>query len=116
MIKNEIEKIIKENLPENAKISEIKIEKPGNDIYGDYSSNVALQLARILKKNPQKIAENIKNKIENNKKSAEFFEKITIQNGFVNFFVSKKIIYKELEKILNKKFCGFPKQKNKINL
>lgn len=116
MIKNEIQKIIKENLPETAKISEIKIEKPGNDIYGDYSSNIALQLAGILKKTPQEIAENIKKEIEKDKKFVGFFEKITVQNNFLNFFISKKIIYKELEKIINKKFCVFPKQKKKINL
>ena len=116
MLRKEILKIIEASLPMGAKIGEIKIEKPGNDIYGDYSSNVALQLARILKKNPQEIAETVKKEIEKNKKTIGVFEKITAEKGFLNFFISKNKIYKELEKIINKKPVGFSKQKKKINL
>src|ERR1051325_6522304 len=39
--------------------AEIHIERPKNPEHGDFSSNVAMQLARELKRNPREIAQKI---------------------------------------------------------
>ena len=51
-IRNEIEKIV----PRGAVFS---VGKPDNPEHGDYSSNVALVLAKELKKNPREVAEEL---------------------------------------------------------
>ena len=65
-IKNSIQHIIKcslvnMNLPKEIELKNIMVEKPANKENGDYSTNIALTLTKILKKSPMIIAENIKN-------------------------------------------------------
>ena len=47
-----------------------------------------------LKKNPQEIADSIK---------SDILEKIEVKNGFINFFISKEYLQKQVEEILKKK-------------
>ena len=59
-IKKELQEIIKESLLKNNieyNEQEIVIETPKDSNYGDYSTNIALTLTRILHKNPMEIAE-----------------------------------------------------------
>lgn len=116
MIRNEIIKVIKKAVPTFIKVGDIKIEQPGLETNGEYSSNIAFQLAEVLKDNPQKIASNLKFQIEKNTKFNEIFEKVEVKNGFLNFFISNKQLSKALNKILKNKFYKFSKSKNKINL
>ncbi len=60
----------------NIEISQeqIIIEKPKLIEHGDFSTNIAMLLAKPLKKNPREIAENIINAITQN----DFFNKIEI--------------------------------------
>ncbi len=69
---------------------------PENEKFGHYSTNAALKLAKERKKNPLKVAESIVEKIK--KISPEgFFEKIEVAPpGFINFWVSRDAIRKEL--------------------
>ena len=62
-IKKELQEIIKESLAKNNidyKVDNIVIETPKNTINGDYSTNIALVLTKIMHKNPMEIAESIK--------------------------------------------------------
>ena len=62
----------------------IIIEVPKDSSNGDYSSNIAMQLARVLKKSPRDIAGMIKDNINSND-----ITKIDISGpGFFNFFVN----------------------------
>lgn len=85
-IKNLIEKTVKKLYKKEL---EVKVEQPAEVIYGDYFTNVAM----ILKKNPQEIANNIK---------TELLEKIEVKNGFINFFLSKEYLQKQVGEILKK--------------
>ena len=107
MIKKEIEKLIKNTIKELQKekklpkfnIPEILIEHPIKVNHGDYSTNVALQIAKIVKKSPTEIAEliNWKSQIGNWK----FLDKVEVREpGFINFFISKGYLQKQIEKIL----------------
>lgn len=91
-----IGKIINTDIP-------IEIFTPDNEQFGHYSANIALRLAKSLKKPPLEIAGEIKGKLE---KSAggNFFEKIEVAPpGFINFWLSAETLQNELKEILKKK-------------
>ncbi len=70
-----------------------EIEIPKKKEFGDYSTNVALILSKILKKNPREIA----NLIVSDLKS-DLFCKIDIAGpGFINFFLNHVTMKKMLE-------------------
>ena len=76
------------------------LEKPANNEMGDFSFP-CFKLAKELKKSPMIIAQEICEKM---KLDAEVFENIEIVNGYINFFVNKERIIKEvLEEVSNKK-------------
>ena len=91
MVREEVKKIIGKSI-ENLYKQEIEVfvERPENTAFGDYSTNAAM----VLKKNPEEMAEVIKSSI---------FEKVEAKNGFVNFFLSKKYLEKQVELILKQK-------------
>lgn len=61
------------------------LEIPKDNTNGDYATNLAMQLTRILRKNPRMIAEEI---VSNFDKESCDVEKIEIAGpGFINFFV-----------------------------
>src|SRR6056300_2075382 len=68
--------------------------------FGDYSSNVALKLTKLLKKSPLEIAEEIANHSNNNKK---VFDLSASKPGFVNFHITNKYYIKVLGQILTEK-------------
>jgi len=80
---------------------QVALQKPKDDLHGDYSSNLAMQLTKILKKSPRDIAQSI---IDSIPSSPQFISKIEIAGpGFINFFVSNSFLYEELKNILTDK-------------
>ncbi len=78
---------------------DIIIEKPAEEKFGDASTNVAMALARQLKKNPRQIAQDIISNIE----LGEAIENIEIAGaGFINFYFSKNAISTAVQGILKK--------------
>ncbi|MBU0546803.1 MAG: arginine--tRNA ligase [Patescibacteria group bacterium] len=83
-------------------ISEIKIESPKDKKHGDYAVSIALEIGKMLKKNPLKISEIIKNKIL--EEPSILFNKIEVVSpGFINFFLAKDYLISELSKVLKEK-------------
>jgi len=112
MVKEEIEKAIKKSLEElKIKASSFLVEIPTEKDHGDYSSNIALTLAKQLKKNPVEIAEDIKKRIKSN-----LFKKIEVNQGFINFFLSEKYLQKQVQAILKKDYKNLKLAKEKINV
>ena len=67
--------------------SQIVIERPKSIDHGDLSSNIALVIAKALKKSPRTVAQEIVEKIP----STRSFSKIEIAGaGFLNFYFSSK--------------------------
>ena len=99
-IKKELQQIIKSSLEKsNIELdpSKIIIEIPKDASHGNYSTNVALVLTKILHKNPMEIANLIKDNIE-----TPIVSKIEIAApGFINFYLTDKRIFDELGKIIN---------------
>ena len=92
--KNEIAKYIANatNIQQNEIESFIEIPKDKNN--GDYAFP-CFHLAKVLKKAPHAIAEEIKEKIEVDEK---YITKIEIAGGYLNFYINKKIQIEELFK------------------
>ena len=78
--------------------SEWSINVNNQEGFGDYSSNIALKLAKILKKAPIEIAENIANY---SNPSENVFTLSASQPGFVNFHISNDYYLKILKQIIN---------------
>ena len=87
------------------------IEVPKDIKNGDYAFP-CFKLAKILKKSPMQIASDINDKISINE---ELIKKIEIVGGYLNFYIDKDLLTKEvLEKIDNKEEYGkVETQKNK---
>src|SRR6186997_1737266 len=81
----------------------ISVEHPTLEAFGDYSSNVALVLAKQLNDNPRKIAEKLVENLAQNV-SKELVSKIDIAGaGFINFEINGKFLTKEVEEVLKEK-------------
>jgi len=107
MIRKEIIKLIEKsikNLQEENElpafeIQDILVEKPENKDYGDYSINIAMQIAKLSKRNPMEIATLIKSRI-GSLKSKVFDEVKIAEPGFINFFLSKEYLQEQIRDIL----------------
>lgn len=109
-MKEEIKQIVQKAITGfTTEAPDFSVEIPSDKNHGDYSTNVALVLAKKLGKNPVETANLIKGKIgENN-----IFEKIEVAGpGFINFFVADKVFIDSLKKI-NKDFGKNEELKNK---
>lgn len=76
----------------------IMIEIPRDNSFGDYSTNIAMRLAKTLHQNPKVIAEKIKEELE---KVLDNVESITVANpGFINFKMKKSSLANIINNIL----------------
>lgn len=76
----------------------IVIERSKEKAHGDYATNAAMQMARVLKKNPREIAQSIVSNIND-----AAIEKIEIAGpGFINFFIRQESLNSLVELIINK--------------
>jgi len=86
-IKTELTKIVQEyGLSE---IPEIFFEKPKEESHGDFSTNLAMRLAKPLRKSPVIIAKEIVKKLDPAKLH---LEKVEVVSGFINFFIDRKYL------------------------
>lgn len=104
MLRKNLEILIRECLQKDKELSafaneKFLIEVPEDKGFGDYSINLAMILAKKAGKSPRELAEKLKQSLQN-----EMFEKIEVAGpGFVNFFISKEFLEKELKVILKEK-------------
>ena len=84
---------------------DVLIGAPRDPKNGDLSSSIALQLTKILKKNPLQIAETLKTDIVEllDKKTTGYIERIdVVKPGFINFILSKDYAYEVLKTVEKK--------------
>lgn len=95
----EIEKSIKKaELAET--VPAIKIEIPKDTQNGDYSTNIAMVLTKIAKRNPREIAQLI---VENLDTEAAHVQKVDIAGpGFINFYLDSSYLHVVIDDVLNK--------------
>ncbi|MEH7123309.1 arginine--tRNA ligase [Bacillus sp. JJ1773] len=82
--------VIKANLATEEQMPNVILETPKEKAHGDYSTNMAMQLARVAKKAPKMIAEAL---IANFDKSKASIEKMEIAGpGFINFYMDNSYL------------------------
>ncbi|HZH60099.1 MAG TPA: arginine--tRNA ligase, partial [Metabacillus sp.] len=82
--------VLKAGLAEEAQIPEVLLEIPKEKAHGDYSTNMAMQLARVAKKAPRMIADEI---VANFDKQKGSIDKIEIAGpGFINFHMNNSYL------------------------
>lgn len=85
------------DLPE-FEIPEILVERPRDPAHGDFASAIGLQLAKVARMAPIKIAEAIANNFE----SPPYLSEISIvAPGFINFRLSESWLQEEVNRILD---------------
>ncbi len=91
-------------------LPEIRVERPKDDQFGEYTTNIALVMAKLVQKNPLELAEMIKDEIlkqvQDDKVS---FEKVeVVKPGYINFYLSQAALVSVVEQVLKEgqKFGG----------
>ncbi|GMB10771.1 MAG: arginine--tRNA ligase [Candidatus Improbicoccus devescovinae] len=104
-----------ENINEKLFKLDINIEIPAQRDYGEFSSNISLVSAKLFKKSPRFIAENIIKYVPDFLGVCDYILKYEIAgNGFINFYMNNKF-YSEILCEIDKKKENYGKyeQKNK---
>ena len=111
--KEEIAKEIFKTVNIDEKELETYIEIPKDTKNGDYAFP-CFRLAKELRKSPQVIANDIKNEIKLDNK---VIEKVEVAGGYLNFYINKELMTKEvLEEIANKEEYGKAQIRNGKNI
>ncbi|MBL7150905.1 arginine--tRNA ligase [Candidatus Microgenomates bacterium] len=86
------------------KMENIHLEHPENPEHGDYATNVAMVLAKRVGEKPMEIARQITAELKTENLRLKTIEKIEVAKpGFVNFWLSKEWLSKQMERVLKKK-------------
>ncbi len=105
-IANIVEQAISD-LPEFAAAPEIasistSVERTRDPRHGDFTTNIAMRLAKSMGKNPREIAQTIIDKLP----ESELIDAVDIAGpGFINFHVSGAAFHRELALILDENQC-----------
>lgn len=101
-MKEKLKELIFETLKRDGieiKKDDILIEVPKDNTHGDYASNIAMQLSRILKKNPKEIAQNLTEKL-----ISDEIEHVEIAGpGFINFYLKSNYLFENINTVLEMK-------------
>ncbi|PNN21805.1 arginine--tRNA ligase [Staphylococcus haemolyticus] len=90
--------IEKANLAED--IPEIKVEIPKDTKNGDYSTNIAMVLTKIAKRNPREIAQAIVDNLDTSKANVK---QVDIAGpGFINFYLDNQYLTAVIPEAINK--------------
>ncbi len=82
--------VLKAGLAAEEQIPDVILETPKEKAHGDYSTNMAMQLARVAKKAPRAIAEAL---VENFDRSKASIQKIELAGpGFINFYMNNSYL------------------------
>lgn len=80
-------------------IPPVRVERPKDEQFGEYTTNIALVSAKLAGRNPMEVAEMIREKV-----TAEEFEKVeVVRPGHINFYLTQAELVSVVEKILEEK-------------
>ena len=81
--------------------TKITIEIPKEKAHGDYATNIAMQLTKVLKKNPRIIAQELIANVDKEKANIESIE--IAGPGFINMFMKKDVMTSIINEVLKEK-------------
>ncbi|MBI3306016.1 arginine--tRNA ligase [Candidatus Nomurabacteria bacterium] len=101
-MEEKIKKLIKDALNNlSIEVSDIGLGHPADLKMGDYSTNIALAIAKNVGTNPRDLAEKIAKQMSRLNLD-KYIEKVEIAGaGFINFYLSRKFFSGSIEEILN---------------
>jgi arginyl-tRNA synthetase len=74
----------------------VHVERPNDPSHGDFATNVALANARVFRRNPREVAENLVEALD-----APFVRRAEVAGpGFVNFWLSPEALWEEVGALL----------------
>lgn len=92
-----VQKTVSKAFPDEAQ--NIKIDYPKEESHGDYSCNIAMQIASKLKVNPREVAEELIKALDR----PDYIEKMEVAGpGFINFYLSEDCLEQTIKDILKK--------------
>src|SRR3989344_5862716 len=99
---SEIKNLIKDALQNlSIEVENIILEHPADLKMGDYSTNVAMAIAKGVESSPKELAEKIVTEIVRLNVDKNI-EKVEVAGpGFINFYLSRKFFAGKIEEILN---------------
>ena len=98
-LKQVLKDAVKKAFDQDLDIENIVIEIPKDKSHGDYSTNVAMQLTRVLKNNPRVIAQSIVDSLDMEQGA---IEKCDIAGpGFINFTIKNTSLAEIITRVLN---------------
>ena len=104
-MQEKLQNLIREALKKlDIEIKDIILEHPADLKMGDYSSNVAMTVAKKNKTNPKELAEEIVKVLQQVEDNS--LERIEAKNGFINFYLSKEFFVDSIKEILENKNFG----------
>ncbi len=85
---------------------QVYLDIPQDSRFGDFTTNVAMQLSRQLKKPPREIASSLIDSIKQHLPKSplkDYIKEIKVEGaGFINFYFNDSFFYHELEEIISK--------------
>lgn len=82
-------------------LPEIRVERPKDERFGEYTTNIALTSAKPAKKNPLELAEMISRQMTGIGRQESIFEKIeVVKPGHINFSLSQSALAAQVAQVL----------------
>ena len=92
-----IEHCLKTQFDFEAESGMVMLEIPQRQEQGDYATNVAMRLTKILKQNPRQIADGLVEAL----RDLDILDKVEVAGpGFINFFVKPTVLAKVIDAVL----------------
>lgn len=90
-------------------LPEIKVERPKDEQFGEYTTNVALVLSKLARKSPLDIAELLKDRLFDGAQSENSsFQKIEVAKpGYLNFYLPSSYFQNTIASVLQENFPQF---------
>ncbi len=96
-----LEAILSSQLVDSYALEDIVIAIPKDEEHGDYATNIAMQLTKLVKKNPALIASSIVENIDVTKGNIARME--IAKPGFINIFMNKEEIMSIINEVIEEK-------------
>lgn len=98
-VESALEEVFPEPERQKNRAWKVEVDYPAQERFGDYTTNVAMQMASILKKSPRQIAQALVERL----KKDPLFSSIDIAGpGFINFTLSPEIWFENLREVEEK--------------
>lgn len=112
MVKQKILQDLKKALEDlDFKTTDILLSIPKNSSFGDYTTNVALQLAKIKPLNSKQSAKVIASEILQKLGKPDYLEKAEVAGeGFINFFIKDSSLMENVARVCKAPFAAQPRK------